>query len=116
MHVFSIKNIMTDISIYTHVCRHAHDRCAVLLYTLATCLPTPLTLVSGGSPMIPLVVHQPAYPSIWPAAASLLQRLPTNPVVCMWVQLKRWCVSCVDVTGGIVVMDVFWRRLYVRMI
>ena len=27
-------------------------------------LSTSLTLVSGGSPMIPLVVHQPAYPSI----------------------------------------------------
>ena len=31
------------------------------------CLPTPMTLASGGSPMFPLVVHQPASPSIWPA-------------------------------------------------
>ena len=53
------------------------------------CLPTPLTLVSGGSPMIPLVVHQPAYPSIWPAAPSLRQG---DNVMRMWVQLKRWCV------------------------
>ena len=28
------------------------------------CLPTPMTLASGGSPMFPLVVHQPASPSI----------------------------------------------------
>ena len=33
------------------------------------------------SPMIPLVVHQPVYPSIWPAAPSLQQGLPTNSVV-----------------------------------
>ena len=31
------------------------------------CLPTPMTLASGGSPMFPLVIHQPASPSIWPA-------------------------------------------------
>ena len=31
------------------------------------CLTTPMTLASGGSPMFPLVVHQPASPSIWPA-------------------------------------------------
>ena len=31
------------------------------------CLPTPMTLASEGSPMFPLVVHQPASPSIRPA-------------------------------------------------
>ena len=31
------------------------------------CLPTPMTIASGGSPMFPHVVHQPASPSIWPA-------------------------------------------------
>ena len=25
------------------------------------CLPTPLTLVCGGSPIIPFLIHQPAY-------------------------------------------------------
>ena len=34
---------------------------------VSCCLPTPMTLASGGSPMFPLVVHQPASPSIWPA-------------------------------------------------
>ena len=32
--------------------------------SLCCCLPTPMTLASGGSPMFPLVVHQPASPSI----------------------------------------------------
>ena len=48
------------------------------------CLPTPMTLASGGSPMFPLVVHQPASPSIWPAVQSLRRGLSTNPGVTMW--------------------------------
>ena len=45
----------------------------------------PMTLASGGgSPMFPLVVHQPASPSIWPAVQSLLRGLSTNPGVTMW--------------------------------
>ena len=47
-----------------------------------------MTLASGGSPMFPLVVHQPASPSIWPAVQSLRRGLSTNPGatidVCMW--------------------------------
>ena len=44
------------------------------------CLPTPMTLASGGSPMFPLVVHQ------WPAVQSLWRGLSTNPGpgVIMW--------------------------------
>ena len=48
------------------------------------CLPTPMTLTSGGSPMFPLVVHQPAAPSIWTAVQSLRRGLSTNPGVTMW--------------------------------
>ena len=44
------------------------------------CLPTPLTLVCGGSTIIPLLVHQPAYPSIWPATPSLQRGLSTVTV------------------------------------
>ena len=44
------------------------------------CLPTPLTLVRGGG-VIPLLVHQPAYLSIWPAAPSLQRGPSTNPGV-----------------------------------
>ena len=48
------------------------------------CLPTPLTLVCGGSPIIPPLVHQPAYLSIWPAAPSLQRGLSKNPGVSLW--------------------------------
>ena len=51
---------------------------------LCCCLPTPMTLASGGSPMFPLVVHQPASPSIWPAVQSLRRGLSTNTGVTMW--------------------------------
>ena len=51
---------------------------------LLCCLPTPMTLASGGSPMFPLAVHQPASPSIWPAVQSLRRGLSTNPGVTMW--------------------------------
>ena len=54
----------------------------------ATCcccyLPTPMTRASGGSPMFPLVVYQPASPSIRPAVQSLRRGLSTNPGVTMW--------------------------------
>ena len=43
-----------------------------------------MTLASGGSPMFPLVVHQPASPSIWPAVQSLRRGMSTNPGVIMW--------------------------------
>ena len=62
------------------------------------CLPTPLTHVCGGSPTIPLLVHQPAYLSIWPAAPSLQRVYPqiqrcqcgayvgaVEEIVCVWV-------------------------------
>ena len=48
------------------------------------CLPTPMTLALGGSPMFPLVVHQPASPSIMPAVQSLRWGLSTNPGATMW--------------------------------
>ena len=67
------------------------------------CLPTPMALASGGSPMFPLVVHQPASPSIWPAVQS-----PDG--VCPQIQgrqcgayvgaVEEMCVVCVDVTEG----------------
>ena len=47
-----------------------------------------LTFAStGGGPIFSLVVHQPAFPSIWPAVPSLLSR--GDNVVRMRVQLKR---------------------------
>ena len=66
------------------------------------CLPTPMALASGGSPMFPLVVHQPASLSIWPAVQSLRRGLSTNPGATMWLGAveEMMCVVCVDVTEG----------------
>ena len=63
-----------------------------------------MTLANGGSPMFPLVVHQPASPSIWPAVQSLRW-------VCPQIQERQcgayvgaveemMCVVCVDVSDG----------------
>ena len=58
--------------------------CVCVLVASSCCLPTPMALASGGSPMFPLVVHQPASPSIWPAVQSLRRGLSTNPGATMW--------------------------------
>ena len=62
-------------------------------------LPWPLFVGGGGSPIIPLLVHQPGYSSIWPAAPYLqrgsVHKSTGDNVVRTWVKLKRWCVSCV---------------------
>ena len=42
--------------------------------------------------MFPLVVHQPASPSIWPAVQSLRRGLSTNPGVTMWWHSGDGCV------------------------
>ena len=63
------------------------------------CLPTPLTIASGGERrMFPRAVHQPASPSIWPASsitpAGSVHKSRSENLVRMRVQLKRWCVLC----------------------
>ena len=73
------------------------------------------------SPIFPLVVHQPASPSIWPAVQSLRRGPSTNPRVTMWCVCGcSWrddvCRVCECSRGGLVVMDVSWRRLCVCMI
>ena len=63
-----------------------------------------MALASGGSPMFPLVVHQPASPSIWPAVQSLRRGLSTNPGrqcgAYVGAVEEMMCVVCVDVTEG----------------
>ena len=67
---------------------------------LLLCLPTPLTLVCGGGesdhhafgPPVSLFLHL-ASSSITPTGSVHKSR--GDSVVHMWVQLKRWYVSCV---------------------
>ena len=67
-----------SVSVYPYICVSLY-MCIVVVY------PLPLTLVCGRSPIIPLLVQQSAYPSIWPAAQSLQRGLSsTNPGVTMW--------------------------------
>ena len=85
------------------------------------CLPTLMALACVGSPIFPLVVQQPASPSIWPVVQSLRRGLSTHPGVTMWCVCGcswRDDVCCVYecYREGIVVMDVIWRRLCVIMI
>ena len=47
---------------------------------------TPLTLGSGGSPIFPLMVHQPASASVWPAVPSHRRGLSTT------LGMTTWCV------------------------
>ena len=88
---------------------------------ICCCLLTPMTLASGGSPMFPIVVHQPASPSIWLAVQSLQRGMSTNPGVTMWCVCGcSWrdevCRVCGCYRGDIVVMDVILRRHCVSMI
>ena len=92
-----------------------------LMLVCCCCIPTPMTLASGGSPMFPLVVHQTASPSIWLPVQSPRRGLSTDPGVTMWcVCWCSWrddvCRVCEYYRGGIVVMDVIWRRLCVNLI
>ena len=78
----------------------------ISLVLLLCCPSTPMALASGGSPMFPLVVHQPASPSIWPR-----QQCSHSGGVCPQIQGRQYgayvgaveemmCVVCVDVTEG----------------
>ena len=69
------------------------------------CLTTPMTLASG--PIFQLVVHQPASPG--PVHKSRGDNV-------VGAVEEMMCVVCGCYRGGIVVMDVFWRRLCVSMI
>ena len=54
-----------------------------------------MSLASGGSPTFPLVVHQPASPSIWPEVPSLWRSLFIDPGVTMWCQKLCVLYGCV---------------------
>ena len=85
--------------------RYIHELSFTLLLLLL-CLPTPLTLVFGESPIIPILVHLPVYLSIWPADPSLLRGLSTNYIyyrqcgVYVGAIEEMMCVVCVSVAEG----------------
>ena len=84
--VIKINTVLFIISlIYFVVSTHSLDPC----------------LWGSDHPAFGPPVHQPAYLSIWPAAPSLpagsVHKSSGDSVVRIWVQLKRWCVSCVGV-------------------
>ena len=85
------------------------------------CLPTPMTISSGRSQIFPIVFHQPASTSIWPAVQYIRQSLSTNPGVTMWCVCGcSWkddvCRVCECYRWGTVVIDMFRRGLCVSMI
>ena len=91
------------------------------IWLCCCCLPNPLTLVCGGGESDHPAFGPPASLSVHLASNSItptgsVHKSRGDSVVRMWVKLKRWCVSCVCCRGGIVVMDVIWRRLCVSMI
>ena len=102
----------------TRFCEEQRVRIVGLLKTVN------LTTIAGGgkvqpslhSSLWPFVVHQPASPSIWPAVHSLRRGLSTNSGVTMWCSWRDVCRVCECYRGGIMVMDVFWRRLYVSIL
>ena len=63
-----------------------------------------MTLASRGSPMFPLVVHEPVSPGIWPALQSIRRGLSTNPGVKCGVYVgaveEMMWVVCVSVKEG----------------
>ena len=79
------------------------------------CLPTPMTLASGGSAILPSTnqLLRPSDQQCSHHPAGSVQKSRGDNVVRMWLQLRS-CVLCYK--GGIVVMDVIWRRLCVSMI
>ena len=68
----------------------------MIIYFTCCCLPTPMNLASGWSPIFPLVVNHPASlsESVFTPAVSVHSTRGYN-VVRMWVQLKSqsgmWC-------------------------
>ena len=74
-----------------------------------------MTLASGESPIFPLVVHQPAFPSIWPAVQSLLWCLSTNLGVTVWCICGCSCRVCdgCDLTSTLCKYDLRKGHLFV---
>ena len=66
---------------------------------MCCCLPTPMTLPNGGETDVP-ACGPPTSFSVKLASSAVtpagsVHKCRGDNVVRMWVQLKRWCVSCV---------------------
>ena len=98
------KQKETLLATYKTIMRPVLEYASYIWLLCCCCLHIPLTLVCGGSPIIPLLVHQPAYLSIKQAAPSLQRGLSTNPGVTVWCVCEcseaMVCVVCVVVTEG----------------
>ena len=63
--------------------------------------PIPMTIASGGSPIFPLVVPQPASPSIWPAVQSLRRGLSTRDNRCtVYTCILAECKTQNEIVGS----------------
>ena len=63
--------------------------------TCCCCLPTPMNLASGESLMFPLVVHQPASPSICPDVMCLCRGCDGCCVFCLYCEVWSCRCSCI---------------------
>ena len=68
------------------------------------CLPTPMTLASGGESDVPACGPSASF-SVHLASSAVtlagsVHKSRGDNVVCMWLQLEMMCVVCVDVTEG----------------
>ena len=83
------------------------NTCVVILFPSATmkcCLPTPMNLASGGSPIFPLVVNQPA---LRPSGQQCTHSGWVRPQIQGWqcgvyvgAVEEMMCVVCVSITEG----------------
>ena len=98
-----IKHVSANVSVFTIVNNNTIHTCIDILMKFnckikcCCCLPTPLTLVCVGSPIIPFWSTSQVIP---PSGQQLHHSSGVSPLiegdnaVRMWVQLKRRCVSC----------------------
>ena len=92
--------------------------CHPARFSVCCCLPTPMTLASGGVWCSRFwSTSQRIYPSGHQLHHSSVVCPQIQIMVRMWMQLKRLCASCVWVLQrDIVVLYVIWCRLWVNMI
>ena len=87
---------------FSHYVGRSYNGLCVSKLLCCCCLFTPMTLASGGIRSSRLwSTSQLLLPSGQQCTHSggVCPQIQGNNVVRMWVQLKRWCVSCVNAEG-----------------